>query len=299
MQHNSPVPHQPYYHPGQPTVMIHPNGPPEVISPTVQSVPIKQVYARPYIPGPGGSAVYSIPTVQFNSNTNNANNSGAQIIAAPQSGFISPSPSGQQMIIIHGPNESYQQVVQTGGQPGQQYAYPMQQVIRCAPAQHVQQAAAAAATGRVASNFPQEGGSPGGYVITAVSQHGGLVQHPTGVSPQNNQHQSYHPPPQSPAQQSSHIPTQYHSMTHPSVLQNPAGAQSPAQITYSQGSNGPAAFRSPSSMHTVTGQHHPQQPFVMVAHQSQHMQAVAVPNNPSYPGQQYGTGILPNYQSGN
>jgi len=210
------------------------------------------------------------------------------LIAAPQSGFISAqNATGQQMIIIHGPNDSYQHVVQAG--QGQQY-YSMQQMIRCVPghpgSNSVQQAAA-----RVPANFQQDG-SPGGYVI-AVSQHGGLVQHP---SVPGNQHQGYHPP-QSPVQ-SSHIQTQY-AITHASpstYLQNP---QSPAQITYTQGNNGPA-FRSPSSIHSVTGQHHPQQPFVMVTHQGQHVQTVAVPNNQTYvQGQQYGGGILQNYQSGN
>jgi len=291
-QHTGAVPHQPYYHGNQQgTVMIHPNGP-EVISPTVQSVPHK-IYARPYMPGPGGSTTiqYSIPAVPFNNNNNN----GPQIIAAPQSaGFISQNPSGQQMIIIH-PNEPYQPIVQPG-QPGQQY-YPMQQMIRCVPghpnSSSVQQAVAAAA--RVPGNFQQQDGSPG-YVLTAVSQHGGIVQHPS--VPGGNQHQTYHPP-QSPGQ-SSHIQTQY-AITHPSpssYLQNP---QSPAQITPTQGNTGPGAFRSPSSMHSVAaGQHHPQQPFVMVTHQGQHMQTVAVPNNQSYvQGQQYGGGILQNYQTGN
>lgn len=35
-----------YYH-GQAAVMIHPNQGSEVLSPTVQSLPVKQIYARP------------------------------------------------------------------------------------------------------------------------------------------------------------------------------------------------------------------------------------------------------------
>lgn len=273
--------------------MIHPNGP-EVISPTVPpSVPHKIYAARPYMAqGPGGSTTiqYSIPAVPFN----NSSPAGPQIIAAPQSaaGFISQNPNGQQMIIIH-PNEPYQPAMVQPGQPGQQY-YPMQQMIRCVHPQTgaVQQVA------RVPGNFQQQDGSPpGGYVLTAVSQHGGLVQHPSSVPA--GQHQNYHGgPPQSPGQ-SSHIQTQY-AITHPSpssYLQNP---QSPAQHTQ-QGANGPpgpaGAFRSPSAaMHSVGGQHHPQQPFVMVAHQGQHMQPVGMPNGQTYvQGQQYGGGILQNY----
>lgn len=282
VQQGVPVQHQPNYH-GQ-AVMIHPNGP-EVLSPTVQSVPFKQIYAHPYISlGPGGSTVYSIPTVQLN----NEHSGTPQLIAAPKSGFISAqTPPGQQMIIVH-PNEPYQQVLQAN--QGQHY-YPMQQMIRCVPGHpagnHVQPTAA-----RVPANFQQDG-SPAGYVLSA-RQHGEIVHH---QSVPGNQHQGYHPP-QSPGQ-SSHIQTQY-AITHATpntYLQSP---QSPAQITYSQGGNNGPAFRSPSTILSVTGQHHPQQPFVMVTHQGHQVPAVAVPNNQTYvQGQQYGGGIMQNYQSGN
>merc|ERR1740124_1871368 len=124
---------QAYYH--SQAVMIHPNGSEVMGSPNVQSVPVKQIYARPYMSaGPGGQAVYSIPAaVEF---SGNAGNSGSpQIIASPQSGFIpAQNMAGQQVIIIQGPNGSvsYQPVV-PGGQ-GQQY-YSMQHhahaMIRC------------------------------------------------------------------------------------------------------------------------------------------------------------------------
>ena len=59
--------------------------------------------------GPGGPAVYSIPAaVEF---SNNGNNAGPQLIAAPQPGFIpAQNMHGQQVLIIHGPNGPYQHV---------------------------------------------------------------------------------------------------------------------------------------------------------------------------------------------
>lgn len=277
------VQQQAYYH--SQAVMIHPNGS-EVLSPTVQSLPVKQIYARPYMSsGPGGPAVYSIPTVEF---SNNGNNSGPQLIATPQSGFIpAQSISGQQVIIIHGPNGSYQHVV-PGGQSQQQYY--MQQMIRCVPGHHGGNGVQPNAN-RVPANFQPDTGQGGAYVL-AVSQHAGLVQHQVP----SNQHQGYHPP-QSPVQ-STHIQTQY-AMSHQvatSFHQNPQNA---APLTYTQG-NSAAQYRSPSSIHSVAGQHHPQQPFVMMTHQGQHIQTVAMANNPTYvQGQPHSGGILQNYQAGN
>lgn len=58
--------------------------------------------------GPGGPAVYSIPAVEF---SNNGGGNQPQLIATPQSGFMpTQGMSGQQIIIVHGPNGSYQHV---------------------------------------------------------------------------------------------------------------------------------------------------------------------------------------------